>query len=340
MNRSNRIASLLATTAFVCSTGAAMAADHVSKPMYAVIPHHVELVPGQKALGGPIWNFSFTYNGTKYTDAFIGGDPSTATSTTVPVVLIPLDMVSGTTKEPAKKVIKSILASPIFSTTDFNFGGTDIGTTQYEDAFAKVNVWDIGGSATGYHVLLGTPTVTKQVKLDVGVHGHVGSEFGVTVVLADINWFDQQINLLIPKLKVPSDALPIFVTTQTYLTSGGGCCIGGYHSVTNAGQPYSHFTYIQKVGAFAQDVSALSHELGEWVDDPLTSNNSPCGILEVGDPLERETNYGGYPYKLNGFTYNLQDLALLPYFGAPKGTTLNQLFTLQGTKLSVCQNGA
>jgi hypothetical protein len=66
---------------------------------------------------------------------------------------------------------------------------------------------------------------------------------------------------------------------------------------------------------------ALSHEVGEWADDPLVvninGNNTPCGILEVGGPLENNPNFGGFPYTANGFTYNLQDLVTLPYFGAP-----------------------
>jgi hypothetical protein len=97
-------------------------------------------------------------------------------------------------------------------------------------------------------------------------------------------------------------------------------------------------------GEFAQDVSALSHEVGEWADDPLVvntnGNNTPCGILEVGDPLEGNPNFGGYPYVLNGFTYNLQDLVTLPYFGAPASTSVNGFFTFQGESLGVCQNGS
>lgn len=346
MTSSTRIASLLATTAFACSMGAAVAAAHEPRPEFAVIPRLAPNVHGHKK-GGTLpatWNFSFTYQGKTYKDAFIGGDPTTATSETIPIYLIPLKMEYGKTTADATSIISDVIASPIFTPMDFQFGKTDIGTTQYEDAFAKVNVWDIGGSAPGYHVLLGTPTVTKTETLKVPTNeGGVQNEFGVNAILANINWFDPKITALITKLKIPKDALPIFVTTQTYLLESANvsqCCIGGYHSVDNAGQPYSHFTYIQKSGAFSQDVSALSHELGEWVDDPYTNNNSPCGILEVGDPLERETNYGDYPYVLNGVTYHLQDLALLPYFGTPSGTTLNQLFTLQGTTLKVCANGS
>ena len=100
------------------------------------------------------------------------------------------------------------------------------------------------------------------------------------------------------------------------------------------------FTYIQTAGTFSQDVSALSHEVGEWLDDPYTNNNSPCGIYEVGDPLEGEAHYGTYPYSLGGFTYHLQDLVTPEYFGAPTSTSVHGWSTFQGTSLSVCQNGA
>jgi hypothetical protein len=344
LTRSSRVAALLATTAFVIATGAAQAADHGPRAEFAVIPH---LVPNIKAKAGTFpgtWNYTYKYNGASYTETFIGANPSSATSETVPIYLIPLTMKYGTTVEKSSKIIKDIIASPIFTNLDFQFGGKDLGTTQYEDAFAKANVYSIGGSASGYHVLLGTPTVTKAETLVVPKNeGGVVTDFGVKVIAANINWFDPKINALITKLKIPSNSLPIFVTTQTYLLEDANvndCCIGGYHSVTSGGQPYSMFTYIQKTGAFSQDVSALSHELSEWIDDPYTSNNSPCGIYEVGDPLEREANYGDYPYVLGGTTWHLQDEALLPYFGGPTGVTLGNLDTLQGTKLTVCQNGS
>jgi hypothetical protein len=332
------------SSALVAVTTAAVAAPHAPRPMFAVIPRVP--APGHLPPSSlpPTWDYTLSYKGRNYTDAFIGTNPSGGASTTVPIVLIPLKMKYGKTTEDATSIIPNIKASPIFTPMDFQFGGTDIGTTQYEDAFQKATIWGEGGSASGYHVLLGTPTVTatKTLKVPAG-NGGVFTAFGVTVIGANINWFDPKIEALITKLKIPTNALPIFVTTQTYLLSSNNtadCCIGGYHSVNGSGQPYSMFTYIQQTGAFSQDVSALSHELGEWIDDPYTNNNSPCGILEVGDPLEREANYGDYPYTLNGVTYHLQDLALLEYFGAPTGTTLNNLITLQGTKLTVCQNGS
>jgi hypothetical protein len=62
--------------------------------------------------------------------------------------------------------------------------------------------------------------------------------------------------------------------------------------------------------------------------------------LEVGDPLENNPNFGGFPYTSGGFTYNLQDLVTLPYFGAPPSTSVNNFFTFQGESLTMCQNGS
>jgi hypothetical protein len=197
--------------------------------------------------------------------------------------------------------------------------------------------------------LLGGPTVLPKQTLNVPKrYGSSGSVFGFTAGLVDINYFDAQLHTLITNLKITPNTFPIFLTYNVYLTQNHSCCIGGYHSSTGsslAPQAYAHATYVSKVGAFAQDVSALSHEVGEWADDPLVvnvnGNNTPCGILEVGDPLENNPNYGGYSYVgANGFTYNLQDLTTLPYFGAPKSTSVGGEFTFQGESLSVCQNGS
>jgi hypothetical protein len=348
LTRSSRVAALLATTAFTFAAVAAQAADKTPRPMFAVIPHLApNLNPKNKPSFPGTWVYSYTYKSGKYNETWIGANPSSPATETVPVYLIPFNLTykpSGGKKFTANaaKIINNIIASPIFSTYDFNFGNTDIGTTQYEDAFAKVNVWSIGGSSSNYHVLLAAPTVEKAQKLKL-TNASEANDFGVEVLQVPLGTIDSEIHKLITSLKIPSNALPVFVTTQTYLTSGG-CCIGGYHSVYN-GQPYAMFTFIvppngDKTIPFSDDVSALSHELSEWIDDPYTSNNSPCGIYEVGDPLERNTNYGDFNYTLNGVTYHLQDEALLPYFGGPSGVTLGNLDTLQGETLAVCQNGS
>jgi hypothetical protein len=293
------------------------------------------------------WDFSWTYGGTKYTAVFIGTNPAKGgTATTIPVEIIPVvTKYNGTVENPQAKVngtsaVSSTTTSPIFAKKiDYKQGGTDLGTTQYEDAFVRGQAWGYAVSKnTGYHVYFGTPTVEKP--LTINASGKETNPFGTSeVLLLDINTFDNDIQSRVAGL--PADSLPIFVTVNTFLTSGGSCCIGGYHNY-NGTQAYSMFTYITDVGSFGQDVSALSHEAGEWLDDPLVNNNTPCdGAYEVGDPLEGGANYGTYPYVLHGFTYHLQDLVFPPYFGAPKTTALPAPYeyTFQGQALSVCANG-
>jgi hypothetical protein len=200
---------------------------------------------------------------------------------------------------------------------------------------------------SNYHVLLGATVLAEQTLSPSKANGKTGTPFGFTAGEVNINWFDAQLPTIMANLGVQPNTFPIFLTYDVYLTQNGGCCIGGYHSSTGSTsnpQSYSEATYVDHAGAFSQDVSALSHEVGEWMDDPLTvnfnGNNTPCGILEVGDPLENNPNFGGFPYTLHGFTYNLQDLVTLPYFGAPPSTSVNDFFTFQGESLTMCQNGA
>lgn len=143
------------------------------------------------------------------------------------------------------------------------------------------------------------------------------------------------------QIKITPGVLPLFIIYDVFLTSGG-CCIGGYHSANGAqpgGHTYAHATYVDSLGSFSQDVSALSHEIGEWVDDPFVNNHVHCNdnnILEVGDPLEGNANYGAYPYTLNGFTYNLQSLLFIGYFGAPKTTSVHSWLAFQNDESHVC----
>jgi hypothetical protein len=341
--------------------GAVVAQEIIAKPHYVVLPSKVRpeaLAPSSAPL--QTWNGSFSYGGTNYTYNMVGTAPSSNTSTTITTYIIPVKIVissrngSKTTYDPAhtlsngKTVTANTAGSPIFdSTTKYVQGGINVGTTQYVDAFQRANFWGRVSSNPNSHLLLAPTVLAEQTLSPSRTYGKTGSVFGFTAGLVDINWFDSQVPGLISKLGIGTNAFPIFLTYDVYLTQNGGCCIGGYHSSegsTSNPQSYAQASYVDHPGAFAQDVSALSHEVGEWADDPLTvnynGNNTPCGILEVGDPLENNANYGAYPYVLNGFTYNLQDLVTLPYFGAPPSTSVNDWFTFQGESLSVCQNGS
>lgn len=359
---------LAALTAVACLTGTAIAQQDTvpAHPMFErlrPVLHNDAGAPPATPL--TTWNGSFVYNSHTYNYNMVGTDPSTGTSTTVKVFLIPIALKytsgtktktfsPGTLQSNGQSAVTNTVNSPIFQNMDWvSPKGTDLGTTQYEDAFQRGNFWSTV-SGTGYHVLLAAPKVAPTQTWSVpSTSGRVANEFGVTVGLADITWFDGQVQAFITSHAsiITPNTLPIFITYNAYLTEFGSCCIGGYHSSygsASAPQAYAHFTYIGTTlpNVFSQDVSALSHEVGEWLDDPLVvnTNGNPvvCGILEVGDPEEGFTNYGAFPYTLNGFTYNLQDLVYLEYFGAPKTTSVDggtESFHDNPFGLGICNNG-
>lgn len=345
--------------------------SYPAKPMFKAVKSN-NPTPFHKASSQlPSWNGSYTdLTGKTITFTQIGGNPATTNATsTVNILLIPIKFVitqNGTkyTFDPKnvqlannhnRSVITAMKDSPIFqSNIDFSpqFGtcGTnntcvDLGKTQYEDAFQRGTWWGNNvGANTNYHVLY-TTTVEKEQTITVScTSGCVANEFGVTAGLYNFGTMDSKLQSFMKSITdVNPGVLPLFISYDVYLTSGG-CCIGGYHESLSGGPPgaqtYAYATYVDKAGAFSQDVSAFTHELGEWMDDPFIGyNNVNCndnGWMEVGDPLENGPNYGAFKYKDKRFTYNLQSLVYMPYFGAPLTDSANQWYALQDDMSHVC----
>src|SRR5258708_8830101 len=113
----------------------------------------------------------------------VGPNPATTNiTTTVPVVIIPIKMVYGlangnrtfdpllVTLPNGQSLMANILASPLFqSNVTFVQGGTNVGTTQYVDAYQRANFWSSVGTNNQYHVLLGAPTVLPEQTIVVGI---------------------------------------------------------------------------------------------------------------------------------------------------------------------------
>ena len=186
--------------------------------------------------------------------------------------------------------------------------------------------------------------------------------------LAESGWFSSELQSLMGSLQISSTTVPIFLTDNVLLYSKGpgfgylNCCILGYHG---AGMPIGHgagsangqgaqpvqtFMYSAYVtpGTYSgflsdylnpsrtapaptrglSDIHALSHEVGEFLDDPfvnnavrpwksLTATQYPCTpVLETGDPVV------GVWYGLNGNTdtnaydqWHPEDLVFAQWYG-------------------------
>jgi hypothetical protein len=308
------------------------------------------------------WSSSFVdLTGHTVNFKMAGQDPASSnTDTHIKTILIPVIFVFGAsngnmTFDPTAKrtsgmgklsVMKATQQSPLFTPgPDFVSGAIDCGgNNQYIDAFQRCNWWGHVSTNTAYHTVLDVTAVAKLKPLTINVTSAQGkvinNPFGNGVVgTMSINSFDAQLKAYLSKnnSKITPDTFPLFVSYDIYLTQGG-CCIGGYHSAA-ASQSYGYSTYVDSAGAFSEDMSALSHEVAEWMDDPFTNNHVNCNdnsILEVGDPLETLPEYGTFPVKVGKHTWHPQEMAMMPYFGAPTSTSANGWTSMHNSITNVC----
>jgi hypothetical protein len=303
----------------------------------------------------PLWTSTETDLGQPWSYTMVGKSPFKkwkVPSTTVNTVIVPVIFQLGTLTwdpttvdsacSPNGSAIDLTLQSPAFSKHSYTVGGTSAANnTQYTDFFQRANFWTQTKTINpGYHVLL-NPTVIAPVTVHLAEHPRALPQLlpacasGTWMLIVDINWWDGYVqNTLMPQLAsqgVNPSVLPFFelynVVFDDY--AAAVCCYIGYHnafnnpSFNNYFQTYAVSEY-DATNEFSNlsDITAISHELGEWMDDPTTVNLTPpwgnigqvsgCqGNLEVGDPLSG-TNY---PVTMpNGMTYNPQELAFESWF--------------------------
>jgi len=284
-----------------------------------------------------------------FTYTIVGKNPAkkvSNASTTVNAEIVPVIMrfSNGNTWTPTKTdscdtgatPLARTQNSPIVKAQAHKFDGTSVGTVQVTNAFQRAEFWkdaQPSGINPTYGVNLAFKTlkpVTINVPLADEAHGTIGCGNGL-LGAAEINWLDGHLKkVVIPSLKsqgVGPTTFPIFLLHNfvEYDTTVSNCCILGYHNAvgTAAGaQTYGVAMYDNsKAFAGSSDISALSHEVGEWQNDPSTSNPTPrwgnigqvsgcTTFLEVGDPLSGTT----FNDTLNGFTYHPQELAFFSWF--------------------------
>jgi hypothetical protein len=352
---------LLAVLVLACTASVAFAQDSPypnPRPMFFAGSRPATTTDTPPAGNLVQWNGSFTdLTHNKRTFVMVGTDPSkTNVTSTVQAWIIPVKFVfdknhGNKTFDPKHKlsngqtVIQNITTSPLFvSGIDFKQGATDLGKTQYIDAFQRGTWWGKNVKKNNkYHVLLKPVVKPEQTINCTDTSCRVGNEFGVTVGLADINFYDNQVQSFMNKLGATPDILPVFIFYDTYLTSGG-CCIGGYHFVNGGppnGQTYSNAAYVDKVGAFSQDVSRCRN-LNSRNGRTTCSSARTQSVARITANWKLATrwrvsaNFGGFKYKPHGFTYNLQSLVFVGYCDPPRSESANKWLIFQNEEKNVC----
>jgi hypothetical protein len=290
--------------------------------------------------------------GTKsYTYVIAGKNPAikvTNPASTITTELVPLIIKfpgTGLSWDPTKidscdssaSALTRTQNSPIFKSQSWTWGGTAIGTGQVTDAFQRAEFWKYAqptGINPTFGINLSVKTlspVTVNVPLSQAAAAKIGCGNG-KLGAVNINWLDPFLqSTVIPSLAsqgVGPATLPIFLLHNVveYIGTTTQCCVLGYHNAVSTGsgvQTYGLSEYDNSKSPLtaSSDITTLSHEVGEWQNDPYTNNPTPAwghigqvsgcqSNLEVGDPLSGTT----FSDTVGGFTYHPQELAFFSWF--------------------------
>ena len=318
----------------------------------------------------PIWTSSITdsQNSKHYQFTIVGQDPRarlTHPTTTIVANIIPIVVTfdDGTTIDPTARScgetvspLSAVLASPIFNATRFSPQGTNVGDTQFGDAFQRANFWTYtnpAGINPDYHVLLKRKLGTKITITVPASDGRAFSRRGCAGGAVTMAYAVQQGLKLVPSLArepwgVKPTTLAIFLlhNIEFDATLGVSGDVGFHAAIPNpafhsAAQTVAVASYLDPtIAPHEPDVAVLSHEVGEWMDDPFGKNGTPpwgntgqvdghCqSNLEVGDPLTGTT----FPVRRDGLRYQLQELAFFSWFYGPSPSIgVNGAYSFNGT---------
>jgi hypothetical protein len=320
-------------------------------------------VSAQAALSGaaaattvPMGLYAITSSrdGNQYSGVIVGRSPlfHGNRSTSVPTFIVPVKvkMPGGAVFDPGVadssclggKVPTTVTQnSPLFQSAPFTMNGVSIGTTQYADAFLRAEFWqNVSVTGNRFHMMLGPITTLAEQTFNVPTNeGASFDDDGCNNLgVMDFSTWDSFVqSTLIPFVAAHgggTTSFPLFVLYNVVMadpyvpTTDDNCCILGYHnSFASPVQTYGVADFDSNGGfTGVADVSGMSHEVNEWLNDPLGSNQTPewghigqvseCqGNFEVGDPLSGTL----FPtVTLSSFNYHLQELAFFSWFyGSP-----------------------
>ena len=324
----------------------------------------------------PNFQGSFVSRGRTWPFTMMGGPPTTGATTNIPVHIVAVslklqnaNLVTFTTV-PVATFETPILKSPNFQPANYSSGSA----IQFADAVQRAEFFHSMKST--WHTVLHPVTIVHSVTITVprfttvvlnGKTTQVQTYFtskssdGHTIVFVLDQFFNlQMFNLGISEIhagRFVTGALNVALLPNTFLfslNSAGGmgsCCTIGFHtlftnSATNQSRWIFAFASWISPGIFSgglQDVTGLSHEISESVNDPFLSNLVPAwqfpnepgtcqDNLEVGDPVE-VLSTPVFPVHVSGVTYHPQTEALLQWFKQTSpSTALGGAFSYPNTK--------
>jgi hypothetical protein len=249
-------------------------------------------------------------------------------------------------------VLGNVVNSPNFRAAQYQTG-----FTQFADAVQRAQFYNT--MSPEWHTLLDSPQLLKPLIMVVprnSARVFRNHSTGAIYALVDTAFFVSQLNTLVQMENLQVDGLPIILTRNVMLASEADvkrCCVLGFHTAFDAGQ-MGNAQMVQTLvwaswidqgilGPGIADVTAMSHEISEWVNDPFGMNlvpawkypNAALGCqnnLETGDPLATLPN-AGYPVTIDAYTYHPQNQVLLPWFTRQPSDALDHAYSFPDSTL-------
>ncbi len=313
-------------------------------------------VPGVGTSGNPQQRWLYT---------MAGGRPELGGTTTfdAPIVPVSLDLLDydGSVRVvnghklhySVAPYVSAVVNSPVFQRADYT--SSDV-ATQFSDAVQRAQFNNV--MQTDWHTVL-KPSVksARTLSLPRGSYYFALNSDGscCAFVLADIDVFSKRLFPASPTDTstpvgaaervgdITTKSISTFLFPNTYLYTNrnpNNCCVLGFHTYDfepgDASNGFREKRYVFNYsswvspGLFApgfEDVTALSHEITESLNDPFVGSDGVHGItpwwlsqngncqndLEVGDVIEGLPD-ATVPIKTAGRTYHPQNEALLQWF--------------------------
>lgn len=355
-SRSHAQSPLDAESGFLSNQGAQPRFESASK-----MSQRAELaLRQQRIVSVPHFTGSFAFAGRTFPFSVVGARPQSGGTTSVPTQLKPVTLLfEGYEDENGEPVILSPeqVLDNVSNSPNFRAAQYQTGFTQFADAVQRAQFNNTMGSE--WHTLLDPPQILKPLVIVVPKNSAKlfrNRSTGTTYAIVDTAFFISQLNTLVQLEDLRVDALPVILTRNVMLSPDATvkrCCVLGFHTAFDAGQ-LANTEMVQTLvwaswidqgilGPGIADVTAISHEISEWVNNPFGMNIVPAwqypnqalgcqNNLETGDPVAALPN-AGFPVTIDAFTYHPQNQVLLPWFTRQASDALDHAYSFPDSTL-------
>lgn len=245
----------------------------------------------------PLWQGAMPVNGPVQTPfVMVGRTPARGGTTVIPTQLLPIALVfegttDPTTGQPIILAFDSQTVNLAAQGPDFAKAPYGTGTTQFADAVQRAEFFPVERAT--WHTLIRLSQLLGEVVIYVpdsiagtSIYQMYQTSDGTYFATLDYNFFVSQLETIFQLEKANPRALLIPLVRNLGLTQDGQCCVGGFHDAyefsrgnTIFVQTFTYATWMDPgVGQAAYgnpsfaDILPLSHEISEWLNDPVGSN--------------------------------------------------------------------